>query len=113
MSRDTQPQVEKLLQSQPTLESEINTARINALELKLDTLSIISEAMWEIIKANGLDQSADLKTEMAKVIDKRNERSGQTINCSACGSVEQVISGICSQCATPLQGGSEISPFDY
>lgn len=104
---------EKVVTSNPSLESEINAARINALELKLETLSLITESMWNILKDNGLDQSVDLKSEMADVIGQRAERSAITINCSGCSSVEKAISNVCSQCGEPLHYKGEISPFDY
>ncbi|MCP4595179.1 hypothetical protein [Neptuniibacter sp.] len=104
---------EMTLESKPTLESEINAARINALELKLETLSIITESLWNVLKQNGLDKSIDLKSEMAVVINARTDRNAATVTCTACGSEELIISGICSKCAEPLQYKGEISPFDY
>lgn len=110
----TQPQtLEKTLESKPTLESEINTARINALELKLETLSIITESLWNVLQKNGLDKSLDLKSEMAEVINARTNRNAATVACVSCGSEELIISGVCTNCAEPLQYKGEISPFDY
>lgn len=104
---------EKTLESSPTLESEINAARINALELKLETLSIITESLWNVLKENGLDKSVDLKSEMSEVINARTDRNAATVTCSSCGSEELIISGACTKCAEPLAYKGEISPFDY
>jgi hypothetical protein len=104
---------EKVVISNPSLESEINAARINALELKLETLSLITESMWNILKDNGLDQSADLKSEMADVIEQRAQRNTVTVNCNNCNSLEKVVAGLCTQCGEPLRYKGGISPFDY
>lgn len=104
---------EKLVTSAPSLESEINTARINQLELKLETLSLITESMWNILKQHGLEDSVDLKAEMAAVIGARAERDTITIDCANCNSTEKVLSGVCSQCGEPLGYKGHISPFDY
>ena len=113
MSNHSQETEVKTVQSNPTLESEINSARINALELKLETLSLITESMWNVLKEHGLEDSFDLKSEMAKVIGQREERSAKKVTCAHCGSEEFLISGICSQCSEPLKGSDGISVFDY
>lgn len=106
-------QNEITVQSNPTLESEINAARINALELKLETLSIITESLWTIIEANKLKLSDDLKAEMAKVIDARTARSSLKVSCNHCGSKQPHTEKHCSECSEVLDNPIEISPFDY
>lgn len=113
MTATTEALEEKLVVSSPSLESEINTARINQLELKLETLSLITESMWNILKQHGLEDSVDLKTEMAAVIGARAERDAITIDCANCNSTEKVLLGVCSQCGEPLGYKGHISPFDY
>ncbi|MAY42452.1 MULTISPECIES: hypothetical protein [unclassified Neptuniibacter] len=113
MTAPKEIQEEKVVVSAPSLESEINTARINQLELKLETLSLITESMWNILKQHGLEDSVDLKTEMAAVIGARAERDAITVECANCNSTEKVLSGVCGQCGEPLGYKGHISPFDY
>jgi len=113
MDDQDQAPVEKILESRPTLESEINTARINALELKLETLSLITESLWNIIQANNLDCEADLKSQMADVIEQRAKRDAVKVNCEACGSEQKASSSYCNDCGSKLDYSGDISPFDY
>ncbi|WP_415888221.1 hypothetical protein ACMXYV_09275 [Neptuniibacter sp. SY11_33] len=105
--------VEKTLESRPTLESEINSARINALELKLETLSVITESLWNIIQENNLECSADLKDKMADVIDQRAKRDSIKVNCKACGNEQKASASYCNHCGNKLEYSGDISPFDY
>ncbi len=104
---------EKVLVSNPSLESEINAARINALELKLETLSIITESMWNMLKRESLDKPSVLKEEMAKVITARAKRDAVMINCEACHTEQRATQGCCSACGATLANADSISPFDY
>ena len=104
---------EKVVISNPSLESEINSARISALELKLETLSIITESLWNILEKNGIEPTPDLKDEMAKVISLRAERDAIEVRCGACNSLEKANSGCCHHCGERLSYNGEISPFDY
>jgi len=104
---------EKVLVSNPSLESEINAARINALELKLETLSIITESMWNMLERESLNKPSALKEEMAEVITARAKRDAVTINCDACHTEQRATSGHCSECGATLANADSISPFDY
>ncbi|KXJ57147.1 hypothetical protein [Neptuniibacter pectenicola] len=104
---------EKMVESNPSLESEINSARINALELKLETLSIITESLWNLLEDSGLDPKPDLKNEMAKVISDRGKRDAITVYCPACHSQEKANAGYCQTCGESLNYSGDISPFDY
>jgi len=105
--------IEKTLESKPTLESEINAARINALELKLETLSLITEALWEVIQTNNPEQSIDLKDKMADIIDQRAQRDALKTLCPSCHSEQKASSAYCNDCGAKLDYKGEISPFDY
>ncbi|MDO6594963.1 hypothetical protein [Neptuniibacter sp. 1_MG-2023] len=113
MISENNSQQEKVVESNPSLESEINSARINALELKLETLSIITESLWNLLEDSELDPRSDLKKEMAKVISDRAERDTITVHCPACDSQEKANSGYCRHCGEKLSYSGEISPFDY
>lgn len=113
MSNQDQATVEKTLESRPTLESEINSARINALELKLETLSLITESLWNIIQESDLECSTDLKEKMADVIDQRAKRDSIKVTCKACDSEQKASASYCNNCGSKLDYPSEISPFDY
>ncbi len=113
MSQEKTPQQEKLVSSECSLESEINTARINALELKLETLSIITESLWNLHLKSGATPKRQLQEEMANVIDSRADRDQQKTNCPSCKSLETASKGHCSQCGTDLDFSGEVSPFDY
>ncbi|WP_415894329.1 hypothetical protein ACMXYN_08240 [Neptuniibacter sp. PT8_73] len=110
---DKEATVEKTLESSPTLESEINSARINALELKLETLSLITESLWNIIQESDVQCSADLKEKMADVIDQRAKRDSIKVTCQVCGSDQKASASYCNHCGNKLVYSGEISPFDY
>ncbi|WP_415905931.1 hypothetical protein ACMXYX_08770 [Neptuniibacter sp. QD72_48] len=113
MTDQDQATVEKTLESRPTLESEINSARINALELKLETLSLITESLWNIVQESNIECSADLKDKMANVIDHRAKRDSIKVTCKVCNSEQKASAPYCNHCGNKLDYSGEISPFDY
>lgn len=113
MTSEKNNRQEKVVESNPSLESEINSARINALELKLETLSIITESLWNLFEDSGLDPRSDLKGEMAKVISDRAKRDAITVRCPACHSQEKANASYCQKCGESLDYLGDISPFDY
>lgn len=104
---------EKLVSSDSSLESEINSARLNSLELKLETLSIITESLWNIVGRNGGVAQDDLQEEMGNVISARVVRDKVKVSCQSCEAEEIASRSICSKCGEGLVYNGVISPFDY
>ncbi len=113
MNNENSINQEKVVSSDSSLESEINSARINALELKLETLSIITESLWNILGKNSEISQGDLQGEMANVISARAIRDQEKVTCQGCGSVERASKAICSHCGENLVYNGKTSPFDY
>jgi len=82
------------------------------LESRIYQLSLISEALWEIVsKKSGITES-QLHLEIQTVITSRRERGCEKLSCSSCSMSVPANNDRCMYCGNELAGKTKGSPFD-
>ena len=104
---------ERRKQARETSRSEENNgARIDKLEARLDRLSLITEALWEISSTTMQITDEDLVNLISKVISTRDERRTQKAICTNCDMQVPTTMEKCMYCGSELSRTSIKSPFD-
>lgn len=88
-----------------------NSARISNLESKLETLSLITEAMWELLNKNHIEQS-ELIEMIVKVKDRKKDKAKEKLTCNKCNMTVPATLDKCMYCGGHLDGEPYASPFE-
>jgi hypothetical protein len=86
--------------------------RLDQLELTVKNLSVINEALYEIIVAKLGVNSVDLAVMIDQVTANRSVRLEAKSTCIACGRLVSSHKQKCIYCGGELSGNTKISPFD-
>ena len=93
-------------------QSEDNDLRLDQLEVKLKTLSIINEALYDLLAARLKLTDAELTTAMVQVLVNRKNRMEAKLTCSSCAMQVPASRQKCMYCGGSLLGEVSASPFD-
>ncbi len=92
--------------------AEADSARIDKLEAKVRHLSLISEALWIILR----DKTGLTDEQLHKVIhaveEHRKQRKDSKQNCHQCGMELPINKTKCIYCGAELDITNNVSPFD-
>jgi|GEM_PF-718950 len=92
--------------------SSDNSSRIERLEKKLETLSIINEVLWGVVSESENITLSKLKEMMVEVELDRTKRNTAKVECGKCKLSIPANKTKCMYCGTDLVFQFEISPFD-
>ena len=90
-----------------------NDERLDKLELQVNSLSIISEALYEIIASKMNLAPAELSAAINLVVANRAERRDAKSTCVSCNRLVPSNKHKCIYCGGQLLGEIKVSPFDY
>ena len=90
--------------------SNNNNEKIDQLEAKLDKLSLITEALWEIVKETGVEES-QLKSKIQQVTDLKTAKKKEKLSCTGCGMTVPAVNVKCMYCGEVLGKEVESSIF--
>jgi hypothetical protein len=93
-----------------SLDSGISN-RLEKLESKFDQLSLINEALWEILKKDKAWTDQVLINEVQEVIKLRVVRAKSKLKCNKCGMSNPKTKASCIYCGDDLVNTSQNSPF--
>lgn len=93
-------------------QSQVNDDRLDKLEQTVKNLSIINEALYEILVAKLQLGPTDLAVMIDQVNVNRTERLEAKSTCNSCGRMVPSIKQKCMYCGGELLGYIKISPFD-
>lgn len=88
-----------------------NSSRLDILESQFDQLSLINEALWEILKKDKDLADKDLLKEVQEVVNHRVVRAKSKISCDKCGMSNPSIKSSCIYCGNTLVKNTQNSPF--
>jgi hypothetical protein len=88
-----------------------NSSRLDKLESQFDQLSLINEALWEILKKDKDWSDKDLLKEVQEVINLRVMRAKSKLICNKCGMSNPSIKSSCIYCGNTLVKNTQDSPF--
>lgn len=92
--------------------SESNDERLDKLELKVKSLSVINEALYEILVAKLNLTEIELTAMIAQVAVNRVNRMDAKSTCRSCGRLVPSNKQKCMYCGGALLGEVNLSPFD-
>lgn len=93
-------------------QSDDNDSRLEQLELKVKHLSIINEALYDLLAARAKLSEAELITAMAQVQVNRKIRLEAKLTCASCAMQVPASRQKCMYCGGHLLGEVSVSPFD-
>jgi len=92
--------------------SQSNSSRIDKLEQKFAQLSLVTEALWEIVlKETSLDEES-LPRMIDNVVVSRKLREQSKRSCTSCDQSMPAHFDKCMYCGGSVQGERIVSPFD-
>lgn len=93
-------------------QSENNDERVKNLEAKVNSLSIISEALYELLVAKLNVTNVELNTMIEQVVVNKRKRKEAKSTCQTCGRLVPANKQKCMYCGGELLGEVNPSPFD-
>jgi rRNA maturation endonuclease Nob1 len=93
-------------------QSESNDDRLDKLELTVKNLSVINEALYEILVSKININAIDLAVMIDQVTVNRENRLNAKSTCSSCSRLVPSNKQKCMYCGGELLGEIKISPFD-
>lgn len=93
-------------------QSEDNDARLDQLELKVKSLSVLNEALYDLLVAQVNLNDAELRTAMVQVLVNRKNRLEAKLTCASCAMQVPASRQKCMYCGGSLLGEVSVSPFD-
>lgn len=93
-------------------QSENNNSRLDQLELTVKNLSIINEALYELLATKLQVTEAELVLTMNQVVVNRKDRAEAKLRCSSCSMHVPASRQKCIYCGGSLLGEVSASPFD-
>jgi len=94
-----------------SLDAGNNSSRLNILESQFDQLSLINEALWEIMKKDKGWTDKDLLKKVQEVVNLRVVRAQSKLSCNKCGMSNPSIKSSCIYCGNTLVKNTQNSPF--
>ena len=91
--------------------SDENRARLDAIESRIEKLSLITESLWEIIRESGVSED-ELAEKISVVTSEKESRAKEKLDCAECGMKVSAKRKRCMYCGGELVGDSSNSPFD-
>ncbi|TQV68190.1 hypothetical protein FKG94_24200 [Exilibacterium tricleocarpae] len=111
--RDTAQDLEsRRIARNSSRQAETNNARIEELERKLGKLSLITEALWEIVASEANYGEPELLQKIEMVVSDREQRLGKKLSCSRCNMLVAASKEKCIYCGAALADKTRSSPFD-
>ncbi len=110
-----QAEVIKLVLTGPSKvanEASDNAERLKSLENKFNQLSILTEAMWEMLLEKNQYDNDTLKEKIEQIVQGREHRRGAKLSCVKCGMENVAAKPVCIYCGGELDGEAIESPFD-
>ncbi len=93
-------------------QSDNNDERLDKLELKVKTLSVINEALYELLVAKLNVTEPELTAMIEQVVANRIGRLEAKSTCRSCGRLVPASRQKCMYCGGALLGDMKVSPFD-
>lgn len=93
-------------------QSEDNDIRLEQLELKVKSLSIINEALYDLLAVRVKLSDAELTAAMVQVLVNRKNRLEAKLTCASCAMQVPASRQKCMYCGGSLLGEVSVSPFD-
>lgn len=93
-------------------QAEDNSSRIEKLERRLEHLSLITEALWDLLVTKLQIGSEQLQDEVDKVTASRERRRTEKAACEKCGMKVPAIKEKCMYCGALVSEKPAVSPFD-
>jgi len=93
-------------------QSESNDDRLDKLELTVKNISVVNEALYEILVTKLNVTAAELAVMIDQVVAHRANRSEAKLTCGSCGRLVPSIKQKCMYCGGALLGDVKVSPFD-
>ena len=93
-------------------QSDNNDERLDKLELKVKTLSVINEALYELLVAKLNVTEPELTAMIEQVVANRINRLKAKASCRSCGRLVPANRQKCMYCGGALLGDVKVSPFD-
>ncbi len=93
-------------------QSDSNDERLDKLELKVKTLSVINEALYELLVAKLNVTEPELTAMIEQVVANRSSRLEAKSTCRSCGRLVPSSRQKCMYCGGALFGDIKVSPFD-
>ena len=93
-------------------QSESNDSRLDALELKIKNISLLNEALYEILVVKLNISENELSAMVDQVVLNRIDRVGAKSNCRICGRLVPSNRKKCLYCGGELSGDVKTSLFD-
>ncbi len=101
----------KKLATDLTHAGDDSLSRIEALEHNVARLSLLSEALWQVLQEKSPKTSADLSRYVDAVVQQRKNRSEQKLRCLICNHSSPAVKAACIYCGGKLEGQAEIAVF--
>lgn len=87
---------------------------VNRLEAKIDTLALVTQAMWELLEAHTDLTEADIRKKMTEIDERDGVRDGKMggvpTRCGSCGRDAHSRVAHCMYCGHPIDGHHVAQP---
>ncbi len=93
-------------------QSDNNDERLDKLELKVKSLSVINEALYELLVVKLNVTESELTAMIKQVAANRVSRMEAKSTCRSCGMLVPSSRQKCMYCGGALLGEVKVSPFD-
>jgi hypothetical protein len=103
--------LESYKQSRTASHDAAMSSRLVTLESQFDQLSLINEALWEILKKDKDLTDKDLINEVKEVVNLRVVRAKSKPKCNKCGMSNPKTKSSCIYCGDTLIKTTQESPF--
>lgn len=102
----------KLLRETQT-DTDDSSERIRKLEDKLGNLSLVTEALWNLLNKRTRLSDEDLAASISEVIQSRKTREETRLTCIKCKMQNSIHHKKCMYCGGELTGHSSKSLFNF
>lgn len=79
---------------------------VRRLEAKIDSLALVTQAMWELIETHTNLTDADIRAKIAEI----DERDGVPTQCGGCGRAAHSRVANCMYCGHPIESAHIAQP---
>lgn len=88
----------------------VSESRVLSVDDRVDRLTLIVEAMWELLEESGYTEEA-LQAKVEEIDGRDGRTDGkvtrQPVKCRKCGSSSPAGRSACQMCGEPLAGGPD------